>query len=187
MIRVHHYGLHYASGSIGFLMQPGATQSIYPVDCPFYIQRTGYSCPHRVDIDQRNDRYAGLLEDPLLAWMARPKGVALLQGVEHTSLVEKLAEIYWPTKSLLSPAWGYRRIWRQELSLTNFAPWILVGATSTEMDLLWNAVSLPRPVLAITKEPLPGLELTTNLSTVPDQPALRQLGAWAAYERLKRP
>lgn len=187
MIRVHHYGLHFAAGSIGFLMQPGAVQSIYPVDCPFFIKRVYGACPHRVDVEQRSDRYLDLLEDPLVAWMARPKGLAILQGLHHLALVEQLMELYWPTKSLLSPAWGHLRTWRQEISLTNFAPWILYGATSAEMNLLWNAETFPRPILAITKEPLPGHRLETHLTSLPDQPAIRGLGAWAAYERLKRP
>lgn len=190
MIQVHHYGLHFAAGSVGFLLQEGPAQSLYSIDSPFSTAKRIGRCPHRLDLEQRDDRHRGLLEDPLARWMAAPRGLAVLDGTEHAGLVEKLTQLYWPTRSLLAPAWGYSRVWRQELSCTNLCPWVLVGGTSAQVDLLRAAEQYPRPVLVLAESIFPapgGVRLTTELTDLPDPMALQRLGAWAAYERLKRP
>lgn len=192
MIPVHHYGLHFADGAVGFLLQSGEPQAIHPVDSPFYVAKHTGRCPHRVDIDERDTTHTHLLEDPLARWMATPRGVAVIDGVHHSGLVEKLTQLYSPTRSLLSIAWGYRSVWRQELRCTNFCPWILVDGSVGQVDLLRAAEQYPRPLLVLARSVMPapgGVRLTTDLTEadLPDPNALRRLGAWAAYERLKKP
>lgn len=192
MIRVSHFGFHFAAGNVGYLLQAGGEQSIHPIDSPFSVARGTGRCPHRIILDKRDDSDVSLLNDPLAKWMARPEGVAVIDGVQHDTLVEALTQLYWPTRPLMIPAWGYSRVWRQELSCTNAAPWIMVGATVDQVDLLRATEHYPRPVLVLAASPVPapgGVRLETELreTDLPDPMALQRLGAWAAYERLKRP
>ena len=184
MIQVHHYGIHFAAGSVGFLLQEGPSQGLYPVDSPFYLRHAG-RCPHRVELADASETHRELLEDPLVGWFANPKGAVVSYDTDP-AFIEQLAQMYRPTEPLLALGWG-NRAWRRHMNATNLCPWVLVEASSTDMDIISAAAHSPRPLLSLAASIIPGRRVETTLKTLPSAHALRGLGAWAIRERLKRP
>lgn len=184
MIQVHHFGIHFAAGSVGFLLQEGPSQALYPIDTPFFTRKIG-RCPHRVELAAADETYRELLDDPLVGWFANPKGAVVSYDTDP-AFAEQLAQMYCPTEPLLAMGWG-NRTWRRHMGNTNLCPWVLVDASSTDMDIVNAAPHSPRPLLCLASSIIPGRRIETNLKTLPDAQALRGLGAWAIRERLKRP
>ena len=184
MIQIHHYGIHFAAGSVGFLHQEGQAQALYPIDSPFFVHKAG-RCPHRVDLARASDNHREILDDPLVAWFANPAGAVVSYDTDP-AFIEQLAHLYWPTEPLLAMGFG-NRTWRRNLGNTNLCPWVLVDASSTDMHIVSAAEHSPRPLLCLASSIIPGRRIETKLKTLPDAAALMALGAWAIRERLKRP
>jgi hypothetical protein len=184
MINLHHYGLHFASG-VGFLMQKGSHQSLYKGLTPPFKMVGHPRCPHDVRLEAAGKQHLDLLKDPLIHWMANPRGVAILAEAD-LGYVEQLTQMYNPTESLMALGWG-NRTWNRHVWSTNLAPWVLADASSRDMKVL-NIVrhgGAPRPLLCLAREPLPGIVLTSKYPTLPSVPELQALGAWCVKERLK--
>lgn len=176
------YGIH-AFGGVRFLLQTRTEQSLYEgIGSPFntkYLSR----CPHNIDLDDYDDTYHHLMKDPLMSWFALPKGAVYVRDIP-IELIEALTQLYSPVDNLISLGWG-NPTWRGKVSVTNLAPWVLMGASSRDMHIVEGVrAGAPRPVLLMSSEPLPIPQLTTKLSSLPDARALRQLGAWAVRQRL---
>jgi hypothetical protein len=197
--QVTHFGLHYAAGDVGFLLQRGTPQSIYPdLECPFQVQRRSNdrSCPHAINLTLADDTGRTIFADPLAAWFAQPKGVALLLDPERstTPVLAQLARLYSPTRPTVDFAWSMQaRHWMEEGAVTNLSPWILSDVRSTHLTHVraLAAGALPRPVLLLAAEniPLPpnSTRLTTDLNeTDLSNLSLERLGAWAVGRRLRR-
>lgn len=184
MITVPHYGLHFASG-VGFLIQRTRPQSLYKgLESPFQVHGKP-KCPHQVDLDEASENHREVLKDPLLAWMADPKGVALLYDAD-AEYVERAMQLYAPTEHSLAMGWG-NRTWRRHMYSTNLSPWVLVDVNSREMPIVWSTKNgAPRPLLCLAREIIPGTVVQSAYPTLPEPNQLRALGAWAVKERLKK-
>lgn len=182
MIDVHHYGIHHAGG-VGYLIQRGGEQSLYPgVDSPFVARGLGL-CPHHVDLSVADPTHHQLLKDPLIGWFANPKGVVVSYDTSP-EFIEQLAQLYCPTEPLLALGWG-NRMWRRHMGATNLCPWVLVEASVADMDPIMAArYGQGRPLLCLGKDRIPARQLETTVTELPSPEALRALGAWAIKKRL---
>lgn len=189
MITVHHFGIHHA-GSVGFLLQGKKdVQSIYGVESPFEMgsRNTSLTCLHAIELSERDSTHAELLEDPLFQWLSRPSGPAVVVDGPPVQLIEQAMEIFSPVRPMMRHAWG-TPVETRELRLTNLAPLVLFDASHRNMMTMRMALTYPRPLLALSHEPIPTVPtIHTAITKLPDQRALRRLGAWIIYERLKCP
>lgn len=197
MIHVTHYGIHFAGADVAFLIQRRSATSLYPgLPCPFQMHRHSHSraCPHLVDLVIADDTDQDLLSDPLAAWTAAPVGVAVVHDPRgrHTALVERLLEMYNPTRPSLAPSWAMsqRKAWIEEAACSNLSPWCVFASGSQDLDRL-KAIAdhYPRPVLALSKEALPmfpGAQRLETSLTVDDLNGknLPGLGAWSVRQRM---
>jgi hypothetical protein len=192
---VSRYGLHFASGAVGFLVQKTGSQSLYEgLPCPFEVQRSTYmarSCPHAVDLTRAADTEKHLLEDPLARWFANPKGVVLLQDGDP-AIATRLLDMYTPTRPGVMPAVSMRTLqkWGPELACTDLSPLILANVGSTHLHILITALGYPRPILALTQGRLPALAGMDRITTYLEEVDLIHrdmagLGAWATKRRLR--
>lgn len=195
MKNIPHYGLHFAAGDVGFLIQNGPAQSIYPdLPCPFNLRRMGYevSCPHGVELSEADSAGREIFADPLASWFANPTGIALVLDTDRraASVASQLSQLYSPTRPALDFAWTLRqRIWRFEAEVTNLSPWVLVGADVKCVNYIRSITTRPVLLLAAENIPLPpnSFRLSTDLTESDLEPlALGQLGAWAVSRRLRR-
>lgn len=197
MIGVPHYGLHFAAGDVGFLLQKGAPQSHYSdLPCPFQVQRstTARSCPHAVNLALADPAGREILDDPLAAWFADPTGIAVVHDPAKSTLpvLSQLARLYSLTRPTLDFAWTLtKRAWLDEASITNLSPWGVIGVTSREVELIRTISAYPRPVVLLSIEPLPlppgAQRLNTDLKEADlENLSLERLGAWAVARRLRR-
>lgn len=170
MTPVSRYGLHFAAGAVGFLVQKTGSQSLYEgLPCPFEVQRSTYmtrACPHAVDLTRATDTEKHLLEDPLTTWFANPVGVALLQDGDPATAT-RLLDMYAPTRPGVMPVVSMHKLqkWGQELACTNLSPLILANVGSAHLHILITALDYPRPILALTQGRLPALTGMTRITT----------------------
>lgn len=199
---VNHYGLHWADGDIGLLVQQNRVDHILGVkfEIPVTVRspRQGLSCPHDIKLDQAEP--ASLPDDPLIqAMLPLPKqfgdkAVVLEDTLSNKTLVNELLRLCGG--GAMFPLWAAApEVTHARLHLTNVSPLVLFGYEPhyqpTISKLLEASFFAPRrlvylaPSWAVLREEAERISTSLTKKDVEALP-LEQSGAHMLRERMKK-
>jgi hypothetical protein len=199
---VYQYGLHFAQGDVGFLLQgAGETNIISPQLRSPFILRTHparVNCPHAIDLENVVDA-PDWISDPLascfLPQLRQPgekaKAIWDREG-KYEPIAHQLVRLSSPTQSILHPIW-----WRTvketkvEYGASNLSPLIWIApdmrhAREAQLHIQY-AEAYNRRVLFICRERLPLFDdiewINSDLSEIPSGP-LEAIGAGVVRKQM---
>ncbi|BCJ91719.1 hypothetical protein IZ6_24540 [Terrihabitans soli] len=204
---VSHYGLHWGSGDIAFLLQQDKAQTILPVevDCPFRVvpAKRFIRCNHRIDLSTPDpdpfhlQTFDRIRTDPLVqAMLPTPNpGSAVLVHENQKRALVALSRLSSPIHPIVQPFWTTdpNRI-ADELLITNVQPLVLTDAKTSDQTALNRIAQLVptaqrRLVISsgdflIGRPEIPTVQSSIQLDDLLALP-LEAIGAWVLRQHMR--
>lgn len=192
MTLVSHYGVHRTSDGISYLHQGGAGENAVgiPNPSPFVVDLRR-PCNHQIRLSEAIDlSLFDFLDDPLVQALSPvPHIQTKVYFLEASSLVytlvQEMAEMSAPIRSVVHPLWMRGKIPLREFLMTNIQPLIITQLspkqTGEVQQIIRASYSVPRTVVLIGDQdvvaPQPAVRIKTKLGLQHVEAPWRRLGA----------
>ncbi len=145
---IHRYGL-VDIGGIWFLHQEeGGFNPMTSIESPMKVKPLvkRMTCPHSIRLPETEpEGYSDLPPTELVsAFLPLPKKRTVLIS-NDLPILSDLCRLSSPCRPIVYPVWGLpKRTFRDEMSITNIAPMVMVGVNSTHTALVNDLLSVAR-------------------------------------------